>query len=156
MIFMVYHGSGDIVESPEIRVGRFTKDFGPAFYCTRLLDQAKSFARRRKRLKGTGYVNYYMCLDTQDLNIKVFNGYSLEWLDFVVSCREGFKHDFDIVIGPVADDTVHRVIREYSQGTLTKEQLFNKLKFHSISDQVAFCTDKAIGRLIYKGVVDNV
>lgn len=33
-LMTVYHGSGDVVAAPEIRVGRYTKDFGPGFYCT--------------------------------------------------------------------------------------------------------------------------
>lgn len=42
----VYHGSGDIVESPEIRKSRYTKDFGAGFYCTVIREQAERWAQR--------------------------------------------------------------------------------------------------------------
>ena len=41
-LMTVYHGSGDVVAAPEIRVGRYTKDFGPGFYCTVIREQAAS------------------------------------------------------------------------------------------------------------------
>ncbi len=33
----LYHGSGQIVEFPEIRKTRYTKDFSWGFYCTKKL-----------------------------------------------------------------------------------------------------------------------
>lgn len=45
----VYHGSSVAVSVPEIRRGRFSKDFGDGFYCTTLLEQAKRWASRKYR-----------------------------------------------------------------------------------------------------------
>ena len=45
-LMTVYHGSGDVVAAPEIRVGRYTKDFGPGFYCTVIREQAERWAQR--------------------------------------------------------------------------------------------------------------
>lgn len=36
-----------------------------------------------------------------------------EWLDFVISCRKGVEHDYDIVEGPMADDTIWDYIEDY-------------------------------------------
>ena len=36
----LYHGSGQIVEFPEIRKTKYTKDFSWGFYCTKSYEQA--------------------------------------------------------------------------------------------------------------------
>lgn len=43
---ILYHGSRQIVEFPEVRITRFNKDFYFGFYCTLLLEQAKRWAVR--------------------------------------------------------------------------------------------------------------
>lgn len=153
MIFALYHGSYCIVEEPKIIKGRYTKDFGQAFYCTRSSRQAKKFALRRRVQKGDSYVNFYLCSNVSELKVKEFNNYSEEWLDFVTDCRNGIPHSYDIVIGPVADDAVHRSIEEYNGSLISKNELFKRLKYTELSNQVAFCTNKAISRLIFKGVI---
>ena len=40
----LYHGSGQIVEFPEIRKTRYTKDFSWGFYCTNSYEQAYRWA----------------------------------------------------------------------------------------------------------------
>jgi hypothetical protein len=53
---ILYHGSQDIVESPEIRIQRYNKDFYFGFYCTLYPEQAKRWATR---FGGVGYLNEY-------------------------------------------------------------------------------------------------
>lgn len=36
-----------------------------------------------------------------------------EWLQFVVNCRLGLKHDYDVVEGPMADDTIWDYVEDY-------------------------------------------
>lgn len=38
-----------------------------------------------------------------------------EWLDFVVSCRRGIKHDYDCMEGPMADDTIWNYVDDFAQ-----------------------------------------
>lgn len=45
----VYHGGYMPVEHPQIRVGKYTKDFGTGFYCTIIKEQAQRWARRYDR-----------------------------------------------------------------------------------------------------------
>ncbi|MBU3105122.1 DUF3990 domain-containing protein [Clostridium gasigenes] len=45
---MLYHASGEVVEFPEIRKSRYTKDFSWGFYCTNNIDQAKKWAKRNR------------------------------------------------------------------------------------------------------------
>lgn len=53
---ILYHGSKEIVEQPEIRIQRYNKDFYFGFYCTMLPEQAKRWA---VRFGGIGYLNEY-------------------------------------------------------------------------------------------------
>ena len=55
-------------------------------------------------------------LDT--LNIKVFSTADMEWLDFILMCRssDGSPHDYDLVLGPTADDDTMMALKFYRDG----------------------------------------
>lgn len=97
----IYHGSTLIVQKPEIRTARFNKDFYFGFYCTVFRNQAERWATRF----GDGVVNVYEYVENPDLKILRFPELSEEWLDFIAACRSGIPHSYDIVEGPMADDT---------------------------------------------------
>ena len=94
-LMTVYHRSGDIVEVPEIREGRYTKDFGPGFYCTVIREQAERWAQRMPIPR----VNTYTVRLQDELKILEFPDMTDEWLDFIVDCRHGVPLEYDIVIG---------------------------------------------------------
>ena len=100
---VLYHGSSQIVTEPEIRIAKFNKDFYFGFYCTLLPEQAKRWATR---YTGVGYLNEYVYTPDESLNIKKFPEMTEEWLDFIAACRLGKSHNYDIVEGPMADDTI--------------------------------------------------
>ena len=100
----VYHGGYEPVSDPEIRIGRNTKDFGAGFYCTIIKEQAERWARRY----NSKIVSIYDVRLNSDLKIKDFREMSEEWLDFIVDCRSGKAHDYDIVIGVMADDQIYK------------------------------------------------
>ena len=102
----IYHGSTQIVEVPEIRVTKFNKDFYFGFYCTTIVEQAERWATRF----GNGYINIYEYTPNPDLIIKVFPEMSEEWLDFIAACRSGKSHAYDIVEGPMANDTIFNYV----------------------------------------------
>ena len=93
-LLTLYHGSREIVEFPEIRKTKYTKDFSWGFYCTNSYKQACRWAERRNE---NGIVNIYSYQENQNLNIKKFNEMSDEWLDFIAECRSGKIHSYDIV-----------------------------------------------------------
>ena len=99
-LMTVYHGGYQAVEKPEIRVSRNTKDFGTGFYCTVIKEQAQRWARRY----NTKIVSIYDVRFLEGLKILEFKEMTEEWLDFIVACRSGKTHDYDIVIGAIADD----------------------------------------------------
>lgn len=143
----VYHGGYTPVETPEIRIGRNTKDFGIGFYCTIIKEQAQRWARRY----DTKIVSIYDVRLNQNLNIKEFREMTDEWLDFIISCRSGKVHDYDIVIGAMADDQIYNYISDYMDGTITREQFWVLTKFKYPTHQITFCTKEALKCLEYRG-----
>lgn len=142
----VYHGGYMPVEQPEIRIGRNTKDFGPGFYCTVIKEQAIRWARRY----DTKIVSVYgVRLDTR-LNIKEFATMSEEWLDFIVACRSGVPHPYDIVIGAMADDQIYSYVSDFIDGSITREQFWVLAKFKYPTHQINFCTEAALKCLEFR------
>ena len=142
----VYHGEYQPVPLPEIRKGRYTKDFGDGFYCTIIKEQAQRWARRYE----VGIVSIYdVRLDTK-LNIKEFKEMTEEWLDFIVACRFGESHDYDIVIGAMADDQIYNYVSDYMDGTISREQFWTLAKFKYPTHQIVFCTESALKCLRYR------
>ena len=43
-----------------------------------------------------------------------------EWLDFIISCRKGQAHQYDIVEGPMADDTIYNYLQNYLDGKISR------------------------------------
>ena len=107
----VYHGSFTEIQTPEIRKGRNTKDFGVGFYCTIMREQAQRWAKRYH----TPIVNVYSCLIDENLRILEFKAMTEEWLDFIIACRNGTPHDYDIVIGAMANDQIYNYIADYQK-----------------------------------------
>ena len=137
---IIYHGSYMEIEFPEIRKHRFTKDFSWGFYCTKIKEQAERWAEKF----NTSIVNVYEVKDIDSLNIKRFEDYTDEWLEFVVKCRSGSTHEYDVVIGPMADDTIYDYIEAYTHGQMNKEKFFELMKFKYPTHQISFHTIKAL------------
>ena len=79
-------------------------------------------------------------------------GYNEEWLDFVILNRKNDllnnAHDYDIVEGFVADDTIATRIVLFLKGGISKADFIEDLRFkHALSHQIAFCTEKSLAML---------
>lgn len=143
----VYHGGYAPVENPEIRIGRNTKDFGNGFYCTIIKEQAQRWAKRY----DTKIVSIYDVWLNSVLQIKEFKEMTDEWLDFIIDCRSGKKHAYDIVIGAMADDQIYNYVSDYMDGSITREQFWVLAKFKYPTHQINFCTKEALKCLEYRG-----
>ena len=143
---LLYHGSKDIVESPEIRIQKYNKDFYFGFYCTILPEQAIRWATR---FDGIGYLNEYEYVPQDDLKIKKFSQMSEEWLDFIVSCRLGHSHEYDIVEGPMANDTIFNYVQDFADGKITREAFWALAKFKKPTHQISFHTARALTTLSF-------
>ncbi len=143
----VFHGGYTPIDTPEIRKGHHTKDFGDGFYCTIIKEQAQRWARRY----DSKIVSVYEVRMNSDLKIKEFNEMTDEWLDFIIDCRSGKSHAYDIVIGAMADDQIYNFISDYMDGTITREQFWVLAKFKYPTHQINFCTEEALKCLEYRG-----
>ena len=143
----IYHGSYLEIEFPQIRKHKFTKDFSWGFYCTEIKEQAQKWASKFK----TPIVNEYRLKNIEELNVKVFKDYSHEWLDFVVSCRSGSTHSYDVVEGPMADDTIYEYLEAYIDNMMDEEEFFKLMKFKYPTHQISFHTIKALAHIEFIG-----
>jgi hypothetical protein len=144
----VYHGSYTCVEKPRILQGRYTKDFGNGFYCTQLKRQAERWAGKF----DVPQVNVYEYTQDNTLHVLDFKEMTDEWLDFVVACRDGQTHDYDIVIGPMADDQIYNYVSDFIRGNITREQFWVLAKFKYPTHQIAFCTEASLKCITFKSV----
>lgn len=150
----LYHGSNVRIERIDLSAGHINKDFGKGFYLTSLKDQAEAMAKRKARLfvNAQPIVTEFdfddSCLNCNELNVKIFNGVSVEWAEFIIENRRasetGYRHNYDIVIGPVADDGVVMQLDRYEMGEITINQLVEELRYRKLNDQYFFGTEKAI------------
>lgn len=143
----LYHGSNVVVEKPQIFVSGFYKDFGYGFYCTNIEKQARKWALTKR---GESVVTIYRYQPTEYLKILSFPQMTDEWLDFVVDCRRGIKHDFDIVEGPMADDQIWDYVEDYMEGAITREAFWILAKFKYPTHQIVFCTQKALESISFE------
>lgn len=129
------------MERPQILVSGFYKDFGYGFYCTNIEKQARKWALTKR---GDSIVSAFSFKLAADLKVLSFPEMTDEWLDFVVACRRGIKHGYDIVEGPMADDQIWDYVEDFMEGTITREAFWILAKFKYPTHQIVFCTQKAL------------
>ena len=151
----LYHGSNVAIEQIDLSRSKRGKDFGQGFYLNANPDQAMEMAARTTRFLNEGIPTLSRFEFDEDeatkngLNIKIFPDYSEEWAEFVVMNRKNNSdipaHPYDIVIGPIADDTVGVQIRRFIMGYLSASALVEELRFrgdHAV--QYFFGTPQAV------------
>ena len=160
----IYHGSNMAVAEPLAKAGRRNLDFGKGFYTTRLKDQAQKWARlvaSRKGRNQPSLVSTYCYAEEQltggEFKCKNFPSYDMEWLEFVISCRQGKDTtDYDIVEGGVANDQVIDTVEDYENGRITAEQALDQLKYKKPNNQICFRSQKAIDMLLRYIGTENI
>lgn len=148
----LYHGTNVDFDDIDLTMSNKYKDFGQGFYLTDIRSQAEELAAKKSRLFG-GYpvIQEYefdeSLLSGTDLKVLKFDKPSTEWAEFIFKNRNrdyNFTHDFDIVIGPIANDGVAYLLGRYEEGTLTIEELSDKLDYKKLNSQYFFGTDKSL------------
>lgn len=150
-----YHGSDTIVDAPKILEANRPLNFGSGFYVTTSKQQARSWAIKVAYRNNVNYrcINQYQ-LDIErakaELTLISFEKADEKWLDFICNYWNGKPTgEYDIVIGPVADDRVYRVVVEYENGDIDRENALKQLKTESLCDQILFHTVKSLEFLKY-------
>lgn len=152
---LLYHGSNVEIKEIDLSKGKRGKDFGKGFYLNADRKQAFGMAQKTFNLLGSGspVISCFEfdenLIEKYDLKVKIFNDYSVEWAEFVVMNRKNNTdvqaHPYDIVIGPIADDTVGVQIRRYTMGYLSANNLVEELRYRgNHAKQYFFGTEKAI------------
>jgi hypothetical protein len=168
----IYHGSKKIIEKPSFKGSNPKNDYGAAFYLTKDLESAKSWACRND---SVGIVNKYKVDDKVFNKLKVLDltnkdKYSvLNWLAILVHFRtinsslrkknemvlEWLSKyyvdvdDYDVVIGFRADDSYFRFPISFISNDLSFEDLEEIFISGNLGVQYAFISEKAINSLIY-------
>lgn len=146
----VYHGSLEVVRNPEIRLPNRSLDYGHGFYTTTSYEQARKLAERRMKDNdaSVGYVNVYELDDEliKRMRLLIFEKPTEEWVNFVMKNRteRGFTHDYDVVYGPVADDSVYTQFTLYEGGIISMPTLIRELKTYKLVDQYLFHTEESL------------
>ena len=149
MKMTLYHGSDCLFEEIDLTKSLGKRDFGTGFYTTTISSQAESWAKSRKLRNQSEHAYVYVYeIDVPEntLLIKTFDGLSVEWLNTVRDNRKlgGVQHNYDIMIGPVANDNTMLTVTRYIQGTYTADEALRRLAYANVNDQVSFHTEKAL------------
>jgi hypothetical protein len=153
---LLYYGSNIEVSQPRIPERLRALDFGAGFYTTSSREQAAKWAKvvMKRRRSGVPCISVFFLDEAQleQLRVLRFDSPSAEWLDFVVSNRKEMPlpNVFDLVIGPVANDSTLPVIDDYIDGRYTKKEAVERLLPRKLTDQYAFPTAKALSALEFR------
>ena len=153
---ILYHGTNEDIETIDLTKGLRHKDFGKGFYVTPDKATAIRMAKKKARLfGGTAMLITYELDDAvfqSDLKIKVFPEKAcVEWLLFVDANRDRKNetpiHDFDIVIGPIANDGVVLQLTNYREGIYSPDEVARLLQDRYLDQQYYFGTERALSFL---------
>lgn len=152
----LYHGSNVEVREPKILQSNRALDFGTAFYMTSDYEQAKKWAKLTtdRKKSGTPIINEFEFDDERlgELEVIRYESANKEWLRFVSDCRSEQRNgeEYDIIIGPVANDRTFDVISLYLIGVYDEDEAIRRLLPFKLKDQYAFKSEKALDLLTFK------
>ena len=165
---ILYHGTNLDIDEIDLSKCAPYKDFGSGFYTTTLFDQAKAMAIWKSRLYGgnpcvISYEDPDNLLSLSSVRIKNFPTTSKEWAVFIINNRNREFTDFssencncdnkyEIVYGPVANDTLTTLIRRYQKGYIDSEILLKEMQYVAPTDQYSFHSLKAVALLKRAGI----
>ena len=153
---ILYHGSNVDFDNIDLTKSKPNKDFGQGFYLSREYTQAMTMAKIKVEQLQIGIPTVLtfeadeMLMNT--LRVLRFDNYSEEWAKFIILNRNNSSrqpaHDYDIVIGPIANDRVGVQLWKYENGTIDLHTLVHNLRnMHGITFQYFFGTERAVKTL---------
>lgn len=151
---IMYHGATHIVEAPLCHIGRDNLDFGKGYYLTDMRQQAIGWATRAANLGLPQWLNVYQ-LDVDyiwaNAKCKVFQAYDEEWLQFIVSSRNGECpwQGYDYIEGGVADDRVITTIEDYLNGDISMEYALRRLSEHQPNNQICILSQSLLDNSLH-------
>ncbi len=152
-VLRLYHTSHQVIEKPDIKIGRRNADFGPGFYLSDDEEFARRWARKQKGLRTR--LNIYE-LDLDGLSVRQFSR-DEEWFETIYSNRLNRPDSlsgFDVIMGPIANDTLYDTWGIITSGFLTKDQALRLLLIGGEYRQIVVKTQKAADALRFKGAAE--
>lgn len=153
----LYHGTVFDFSEIDLKQSNSAKDFGKGFYLSPNKQQAEQWAQFKSiQMNMPPLVHIFEfdenLLNETELTVKRFDEYTEDWARFVFDNRQNLSekniHDYDIVIGPIANDKVGAQIRNYFEGNITFDVFLKRIKYmKGITFQYFFGTEKAIKHL---------
>lgn len=161
----LYHGSNMAFKEVDLALCRPNKDFGRGFYLSPDRHAAERMAiRTTKRFEGRPFVMTFEFSETLLGNtaVRSFSAPSAEWAMFVMANRRpemvATDHNRDnrygVVIGPVANDDLALLFRQFSRGLVSIEMLVREKRYKQLTVQYSFHTPAALATLEFVGVDD--
>jgi hypothetical protein len=173
-VITLYHGSIHLFNEIDVSRGKPFKDFGIGFYASLSEEHAQNLALRNKAIEETRikrqrthtdvsawlYIYEFDMLNLQNLNVKEFKNADKEWMRFVVQNRasEARIHNYDVVVGPTANDNTRVAIRAFFAGAYgdiqndkTIDTLITLIEPDNLPLQYCFGSVKAAALLRFKG-----
>jgi hypothetical protein len=150
---ILYHGTNVVFDEIDLTKSKPNKDFGQGFYLSREYSQAMDMAKIKvEQLEsGTPTILTFEADENKMLSLKVlrFDDYSEEWAKFILLNRNNASrqpaHDYDIVIGPIANDRVGVQLWKYENQSIDLPTLVHNLRnMKGITFQYFFGTVRAI------------
>lgn len=145
---ILYHGTDCLFDKIDLKKSIAKRDFGVGFYTTTIAAQAESWAKNKmlRNASENAFVYVYELTLSEELSIQEFEGLSTEWLEMIKANRTlgGIQHDFDIMIGPVANDNTMVTVSRYIGGIYTAQEAIERLNYSAANNQVSFHTQKAL------------
>ena len=162
----LFHGTISSIDRIDVSQGRAHKDFGRGFYMAMSPHQAigmmhKKYREAVRRSRGAARCKFVERLykiqlkptSEAGLNVKEFRTADMEWLEFILLCRESdlaHPHEYDVVVGPTADDDTLVSLQNYWKGVygpigsrVAKEALLSALEPENLGVQCCLCSTKS-------------
>ena len=138
----LYHTGSEIIKKPDITIGRKNADFGRGFYLTDDLEFSRRWVRER-----IPFVNIYE-LDEDNLVFHRFNR-DMEWFHYIFRNRRDLAAGIsaDVIIGPIANDTIYDTFGIITSGLLKDEDALKLLLIGSQYNQIVLKTERALKNL---------
>ena len=142
----LYHAGYQTIEAPDVHFGRKNADFGQGFYTTDDLDFACSWVREKS---GSDIVINRYELDEGTLKIKRLDR-NKEWFEYIFANRRSMPDsmaDYDVIIGPIANDTIYETFGIITSGYMTDDEAMKLLMVGDYSMQIVLKTEVAAKHL---------
>jgi len=166
---IIYHGSKDIIEKPELGKGNTKNDYGLGFYCTENVELAKEWACSNNETNG--YANKYeidlsayKVLDLRDEKYSILNWMALllKFRTFDVNSPVSVQakeyilknfyvdvEEYDVIIGYRADDSYFSFAKDFNNNTISIEQLSQAMQLGESGIQIVLKSKKAFDTVKY-------